>query len=297
MDDFSQMQTPVKVMARTIPVDPVLERGYDVRKLRDDFEAFLEDFMSRSAEFRSNADCSLDCAYGGGEKDKLDIFRCGEKDAPLFAFIHGGYWQRGDKAIYSLVAEPFLAMRADVALIGYELCPSATMPSIVANIRNALAWLWRNAADCGISADRINVSGHSAGGHLTGMMLATQWMDVGDDLPHNLVKSGIPISGLYQLEPIRQTTSSDALHLDDESSAACSPQFLKPATDAPMLVTLGGAETPQFHWQSEQFVEEWARHGLKIDYHVEPDVDHFDVVTRLASTDSEIFRKTLAWLR
>ncbi|GIT35162.1 MAG: hypothetical protein Ct9H300mP4_14810 [Gammaproteobacteria bacterium] len=72
-----------------------------------------------------------------------------------------------------------------------------------------------------------------------------------------LVKTGIPISGLYLLEPLRKTTIADALGLDDVESMALSPYFLEPITTAPILVTLGGAETPEFHWQTDQFVEKW----------------------------------------
>lgn len=283
-------------MTRAIPIDPVLEKGYDVRLLRDDFAQIVEGWTARSAGLRANADCQLDCAYDTGDRDKLDIFRCGEKDAPLFVFIHGGYWQRGDKSVYSFVAQSFLETGADVALIGYELCPAIDMPGMAEKMRKAVTWLWQNAADVGISADHINLSGHSAGGHLTALLLATNWDRLNPALPRDLLKSGIPISGLYQLDPLRQTTISDALRLTDQTSRANSPQFLVPATSAPVLATLGGAETPQFHWQTDQFVEAWGKHDIKLEHHVEPDVDHFDVVNRLADTSSAIFRKTRDWL-
>lgn len=284
-------------MTRNILIDQELEKGYNVRLLRDDFEGLVKAWLARSAEFRQGVDTSLDLAYDSGPKDKLDIFRYGERNAPLFIFIYGGYWQRSDKSIYSFVAESFLKTGADVALIGYQLCPDATMTSMTGQIRKALAWLWRNASEHQISADRINVSGHSASGHLTGMMLSTHWSEVGDDLPVDLIKSGIPISGLYQLEPLRKTTISDALHLDGAETRALSPHLRMPATKVPILVTLGGGETAQFHWQTEEFVREWSKHDIEIAHHVEPTVDHFDVVNRLASTGSEIFGKTRKWLK
>ena len=84
-------------MERTIPIDPTLEKGYNVRLLVDDFDALIEKWSKWSEDFRANVDSSLNCQYSSGEKDKLDIFRCGKPNAPLFIFIHGGYWQRGDK--------------------------------------------------------------------------------------------------------------------------------------------------------------------------------------------------------
>ncbi len=284
-------------MRREIPVDTALEAGYNVRLLVDDFDGLIENWSQRSATFASKVDSVLDQPYDTGDRDKLDVFRCGKPGAPLFVFIHGGYWQRGDKSVYSFVAESFLQAGVDVALVGYELCPSATMEGMVDKHRTAVAWLWRNAADLGISADRINLSGHSAGGHLTAMLLATDWMRFAPDLPADILKTGIPISGLYQLAPIRQTTIADALGLDTEIAARISPQFLKPNMKAPILVTLGGGETPEFHWQTDRFVEEWRKYDPSIGYHAEPDVDHFGVVERLADSDSAIFGKVHDWLR
>ena len=283
-------------MERTIPIDPLLEKGYNVRLLVDDFDGLIEKWSNWSEDFRANVDSSLDCQYGNGEKDKLDIFRSGKPNAPLFIFVHGGYWQRGDKSVYSFVAESFVNSGIDVALIGYQLCPGASMTNIVDKIREAIVWIWNNADDYSISKHRINVSGHSAGGHITGMVLATDWSKISNDLPKDIVKTGIPISGLYQLDPIRKTTIADALELDDAESLALSPHFFEPKTDAPILVTLGGGETPEFHWQTDNFVNKWKGLKASIDYFAEPDVDHFGVVERLANLESQIFTKVKSFL-
>ena len=278
-------------MERTIPIDPTLEKGYNVRLLVDDFDALIEKWSNWSEDFRANADSSLDCQYGNGEQDKLDIFRSGKPNAPLFIFVHGGYWQRGDKSIYSFVADSFVNSGIDVALIGYQLCPGASMTNIVDKIREAIVWIWNNASDYSISRHRINVSGHSAGGHITGMVLATDWSTISNNLPKDIVKTGIPISGLYQLDPIRETTIADALGLNDEESLALSPHFYQPQTEAPILVTLGGGETPEFHWQTNKFLKRWKNFKAPLDYFAEPDVDHFGVVERLANSESQIFIK------
>ena len=283
-------------MARTIPIDPILEKGYNVRLLVEDFDGLIEKWSNRSEKFRQTVDSSLDCQYGNGEKDKLDIFRCGKPNAPLFIFVHGGYWQRGDKSVYSFVAESFASSDIDVALIGYQLCPGASMTNIVDKIREAIVWIWNNADDYSISKHRINVSGHSAGGHITGMVLATDWSKISNDLPKDIVKTGIPISGLYQLDPLRKTTIADALELDDAESLALSPHFFEPKTDAPILVTLGGGETPEFHWQTDNFVNKWKGLKASLDYFAEPDVDHFGVVERLANLESQIFTKVKSFL-
>ena len=129
-----------------------------------------------------------------------------------------------------------------------------------------------------------------------GMVLATDWPALGDDLPRDVVKSGIPISGLFRLEPLRRTTINDAVGIDDQAARDYSPQFLAPSTQAPVLVALGGAETSHFHKQTNDFVIEWKRHDAPIEAWFEPGVDHFDVVNRLADASSGFFKKTLSWL-
>ncbi len=284
-------------MDREFPIDPELERGYNVSLSRDDFQALLGGWVSRSEEFRTGADAQTDCAYDQGPQDRIDLFRCGNSNAPLLVFIHGGYWQRGDKSGFSFIAEPFVESGVNVALIGYPLCPHTDMGSIAGQIRKAIVWLWRNAEQFGVSSDRINICGHSAGGQLTAMMLATQWSGIANDVPPDLVKTGIPISGLYQLEPLRHTSINDALGMDASVAHGNSPQFFKPLTQAPLLVTLGGTETEQFFWQMNQFVEQWKPFSPSIQTFIEPGVDHFDVIDRLAEFDSSIFQKVRAWLR
>ena len=128
------------------------------------------------------------------------------------------------------------------------------------------------------------------------MVLATDWSKISTGLPEDIVKTGIPISGLYQLDPIRETTIADALGLDDQESQALSPYFFEPQTEAPILVTLGGGETPEYHWQPDNFVNKWKGFKDPIEYFAEPEVNHFGVVERLSSKDSEIFKKVKEWL-
>ena len=95
--------------------------------------------------------------------------------------------------------------------------------------------------------------------------LATDWPAIGSDLPRDLLKSGVPMSGLYDLGPLRETEINDAVGLDAATARDYSPLFKKPATLAPVLATLGGGETTQFHRQTDRFVEGWTKHGVRIE--------------------------------
>jgi arylformamidase len=284
-------------MTDTPPVDKALEYAYNNMARRPDAPELLQDLARRSADYRQQADAVLDCGYGDDERERIDLFRCGKRGAPLLVYLHGGYWQRGDKSIYSYLAEPFNAAGVDAAIVGYPLCPRVSMTSLVASVRAALTWLARNAEALGVDAARINLCGHSAGGQLTAMALATHWPDLGDDLPADLLKSAIPISGLYRLEPLLATTISHALHLTPAEVVALSPARLAAAAEAPMLVVVGGGETPAFFSQADDLVAAWSRPGLVIERHDDPGADHFDVVVNLGDPASALFRRLLDWLK
>ncbi len=278
-------------------IDPELEAQYNNVARRPDAGDVLQDWSERSADYRARADAALDCAYGAHERERIDLFRSGQAGTPLLVYIHGGYWQRGDRSIYSFVAKAFNAAGIDVAVIGYPLCPEVSMSRITESIRHALAWLYRNAKSLGIDRARINLSGHSAGGHLTAMGLVTDWPAMDKDLPADLIKSGIALSGLFRLEPLLPTTISEALHLTEAEVVELSPVFA-PAPDAtPTLVVVGGNESEQFFVQANELVATWSNDKLRVERYDEPGVDHFDLVYRFADPDSELFNRVRAWLR
>ncbi len=277
-------------------IDPHLEKNYNMQASRDGLADVMQRWTLRSEQIRKNADVTLDCQYGEGDRDRIDVFRCGEADAPLYVYLHGGYWQRGDKYLYSVIAAPFLDAKTDVAIVGYPLCPQVSMTVLVDKIRQAVLWLYRNATRLGINGERINLSGHSAGGHLTAMGICTNWPAFEAELPKDLLKTGIPFSGLYELEPLLHTTISEALHLSENEVQVLSPALLRPTGNAPLLMVLGGAETAEFFRQTDNLIEQWSSFERIIDRHIEPDADHFDLVDRLANGDSEVFKRIITWL-
>ena len=278
-------------------IDTNLEANYNIAAARGGLDEVMQAWSASSAAFREQADASLDCAYGSGERERIDIFRCGASGAPLYVYLHGGYWQRGDKSLYSFIAAPFLNAGVDVAIIGYPLCPQVSMTDLVSKVRQAIGWLYHNAGQLGVNRERINLSGHSAGGHLTAMAVCCDWPDFDEKLPRELLKTAIPFSGLYELAPLLQTSISDALHLTSTEVSRLSPVSLQPEAQIPLLTIVGGAETAEFFRQTDLLIESWSGLLPHIDRHVEPDVDHIDLIDRLASPDSQIFQRIIHWLR
>jgi arylformamidase len=271
-----------------------LEQQYNLIALRPDFHtAIAADWERRSAALRDRARARLGLRFSDDPRDLLDLFLAGSGTAPVIIFIHGGYWQRGTKEMYSFIAEPFIANGIAVAVLDYNLCPTVRLPEIAPQIRRAMAWLWRNARALGFAADKMILAGASAGGHLTAMMLATDWPGVAADLPPDLVKAAVPISGIYDLEPIVHTSINHALGMDLATARQESPLFMRQPVAAPQLVAVGGAETAEFVRQSDEYHRVFCVGRDNIERHDEPDVDHFDILNRLSSEHSQFFQKTV----
>ena len=204
-------------------------------------------------------------------------------------FIHGGYWRSMDKADHNFPALAFVPAGIACVAINYALAPGVDMDEIVRQCRAALAWVYRNAASFGGDPSQIYVSGHSAGGHLTAMMMATDWPAEAEDLPRDLVKGGCPISGLYDLEPIRLTYLNEDVRLDDAQTSRHSPMFLAPMGVRWMIITTGALESSEFHRQQAGLVERWRDRGIAATTVDSPNRHHFNVVSQLAEPASPLF--------
>jgi arylformamidase len=260
--------------------------------------AIKADQSARSAAYIAEATRKhIDLAYGPHERERLDIFLPENDGAPMFAFIHGGYWQWNDKEGFEFLAKELNAAGAAFANIEYALCPAVTMAEISDQCRRAIAYLWREAGRYGYDASRIVVSGHSAGGHLTAMMQATDWPAFEEGLPMDVVAAGLPISGVYDVEPIRLTPLNDAVRLKPEDVASQSPMFMKPTSTGPSVIAFGGNEYDEFDRQAHDLAAAWAKHGMETSTLMMPGRDHFTALSALAETDHDLFAAALKLLK
>ncbi len=278
-------------------IDSNLEQYYVVSKLRPDLPVLMESWAKRSASYRIDADASLDQPYGADPREKIDLFYSHKVDAPLFIYLHGGYWQRGDKSNYSFIAKPFVERGVDVALVGYPLCPQVSLTGLVGSIRRALVFLFNNAAALKINRNRFSICGNSAGGHLAAMMMATQWSDIDSRMPNDFIMSGFPLSGLYDLQPLLSTSLNDAVKMDAEEARVNSPQFLRPVSNMSILSAVGGTETPVFFTQLDSLVQSWQSGDFVVEQHVEENADHFDLIDHLGDSSSDLFMQILKRIR
>ncbi len=268
------------------------EREYNARAAVPDHPQIFARWAEQAAATRRLRACLLDLKYGDSAAERLDLFPARSDGAPLLVFIHGGYWRSLDKSDFSWLAPPFVNHGISVALINYGLAPATPMEEIVRQVLRAHAWLYRNADGYGFDPNRIFVCGHSAGGHLTAMMLAALWPTLAPDLPADLVKGGLAISGLFDLEPLIYAPFVNAdLLLNSERARKLSPAKIVVETRAPLITAVGAHESAEFKRQSELVARAWRRNVVR--HLTVAGANHLTVCDELADPASPLFDAAL----
>lgn len=248
-----------------------------------------------SEAIRAAARVDLDVAYGADPRQRYDLFLPpgGDGRSPIAVFIHGGYWQWRDRKDFSFTAAGALAHGIAWAMPSYRQCPAVRIADIVEDMRAFLVHLWQR------TGQRPVVTGHSAGGHLTAALLATDWCATGDGgVPADLVRAGYAISGVFEVAPLVGTTIGEALRETAESAMAVSPRFGPvPPASAWLTAAVGGAESSEFIRQSIDMAGAWSAAGLGAEAVIVPGANHFTVIDELARPDSAMSQRIAALAR
>jgi arylformamidase len=265
----------------------LISREYNNRLLVPEHPQFFSRWAGASARARSTMTCYLHRRYGDMPGETIDIFPARKGDGTCMMFIHGGYWRSLDKSDFSFLAPAWVDAGVSLAVVNYDLCPNVTIEEIVREMLRASRWLWLHAEEYGMDQDRLYVSGHSAGGHLAAMLICALWPVFDSQLPKDLWKGGLAVSGVYDLRPLVNVDwLNEDLRLDEAAALKVSPAFLPPATRAPVMTCVGGSESSEFRRQNALLAERW-RAAFAGDIPM-PGRHHFSVVDALAEQSSAL---------
>lgn len=249
-------------------------------------EAIRARFAPDAAAFRAAASARLDIPYGGGAREKFDLFLPQATPKGLAVYIHGGYWMMSGKSEWSHFAAGCVARGYAVALPSYDLAPGARIGAIA---RQAAAAICAAAAEV---AGPICVTGHSAGGHLAARLIAGAPL-----LPEPVmarVRRVVAISGIFDLRPLMRTAMNETLKLDLAEARAESPALLEPLPGPDFVAWAGGAERPEFLRQTALIANVWSGFDLSARAHIAPGRHHFDVIDALKDPGSGLLAALLA---
>lgn len=246
-------------------------------------------FVAQSERARSQLRCVLDVPYGPTLDETLDIFPAEAPNAPVFIFVHGGYWRALSSKEFSSVALGLKPLGITSVVINYALAPRVSIDEITRQCRAAAAWTLRNIQNYGGDPSRVAIGGHSAGGHLTAMCLQTPWQD-DYGIKQDPFTAALLFSGLYDIEPLRYSYLQPQIQLDDGIVRRNSPAFMARPCNTPAWITWGGNESTEFARQASIFDAAWTAAGNTGELRPIAGADHFTVIGGLEDPGSEVAR-------
>jgi arylformamidase len=258
----------------------------------------IKRYASGSEAARARLGQPLREAYGPSADEKLDIYRTRRAKAPIFVFIHGGAWLGGAAKNYAYPAETFVNAGAHYVALDFVAIKQADgdLRVMAEQVRRGIAWVYKNADKFDGDRDRLYIGGHSSGGHLCGVAMVTDWQkDFG--LPADAVKGGLCMSGMYDLKPVRLSKRSSYVKFTDEMEHAMSSQRHLGLLRAPVTVTYGTNETPEFQRQSRDFAAAVKAAGKPVELVVAPDFNHFEIAESLGNPYGPNGRAALALMK
>ncbi len=275
-----------------------LEALYNPRVAAANAAAVLAAETERSAVFRRRHPQTRTLRYGPSARSRFDLIAPERAPdgggAPMFVFLHGGFWRARHKDDYSFVAEMPLAVGAIAVIMTYDLCPAVALGAIVAQVRRGLAVIAARAAAFGGDPRRVTVAGHSAGAQLIARATAADTAE-GRSLAARL-KRAVLISGIYDLAPIPALSFNSALGLDAREAERQSPLADPPDPCLPLTVAVGAGEPPVWIDQARRFTDRCRAGGATVSHLELGRLDHFAVIDRLADPASGFARAIAAEL-
>lgn len=267
----------MRVLYRDFTTQAQIDAQYDASRAVRDPVAHAQHYVDQAARARTQLRHVSDLPFGPTRAETLDIFPAEAPNAPVFVFIHGGYWRSLSSKEFSGVALGLQPLGITTVIVNYALCPAVTLDEITRQARAAVAWILRRIGEYGGDPSCVAIGGHSAGAHLAAMCLQTDWAN-DYDLPNDPLNSAVLVSGLYDLEPLRYSYLQPQIQLDDGVVRRNSPAFTVRSCATPVWITWGEAETSEFARQSQLYHLAWQARGNRSKLAPQSGANHFSAI-------------------
>jgi acetyl esterase/lipase len=176
-------------------------------------------------------------AYGGGPREKLDIYQpapsAGSGAAPIVVFFYGGNWKAGERADYRFLGEALASRGAIVLIPDYRLYPEVTYPAFLSDNAAAMKWAFDNARSLGGDPSKVYVMGHSAGAYNAAMMaLDPRWLGA----QRERLAGFIGIAGPYDFLPIENPDTRRAFNWPNTPPESQPIRYVTPKAPRTLLI-------------------------------------------------------------
>jgi acetyl esterase/lipase len=225
-----------------------------------------------------------DLEYGTMPRQRLDLYlhpklpkRSGSRGTVLY--VHGGYWDSGDKSDYPFVADALLEMGFDAAIMNYRLAPAAAFPAFVTDAALAVRWLSENLERFGGSPEPLFMLGHSAGAHITALVCcsSTHLERVGAN--RGLIRAAVGMAGPYDfLDWIPTDERMRAAFGDERHWADTQPVLVADGQNPPMLLLHGERDDLCTPLHAPSLRDAIVKRGGKAQFKWYPTLNHFSIL-------------------
>jgi len=283
--------------------DPIVYKGMTVNQLTEacddykaipNFDVLLQENRERAQTVKARLNPIHNVAYGTEIIQKLDIYAPeNAKNMPVLISIHGGGWTMGSKNPWAIPAEILMSKGIISVSIDHGLAPQYRMDDIIAHVRHAVAWVYKNIAQYGGDPNCLYIYGMSAGAHLASTTLMTSWHK-DFDLPEDVIKGLVAMSGIYDLCTLvyaPQTDSQKALQMTLEESRRDSPFYHLPQHSIPSIIAYGEKEPLiLYHLEATNYAQKLQKAGCNVSLIEVPGANHFDMINELTNTQGQLFK-------
>lgn len=221
-----------------------------------------------------------DIRYGPLERQLLDVYMSPETDGSrgIVIFVHGGYWDSGDKADYRFVADSLTERGFTTVIPNFRLVPDVIFPAYVEDVALAVEWVFEN-----LQSDRVFLMGHSSGAHIAALIIFDERYLDALGLSNSELSGFIGLAGPYDFLPLAPEDQRARAALGpEENREATQPINFVDGSEPPAFLATGLADETVDPGNSRRLAARIEQRGGRVELETYPGLEHATLVGALA---------------